>query len=113
MLGFNHALRGLFNIIKSERNFKIQFSIFLVVLCMGFYFKIETLEWLIIILTSGAILSLEIINSAIEKTCDLISRANHPEIKVIKDISAGAVLLLSIFAVVVGLIIFIPHWLAY
>ena len=109
MLGFNHAFRGLFQMFRSERNFKIQFIIFLLVVGLGFYLGISNNHWLIILLISALVLSLEIINSAIEKICDLITVESHPQIKRIKDIGAAAVLVATLFAVGIGIMIFLPY----
>lgn len=91
---------------KGERNFKIQFIIFLFVCALGYYFEITKIEWLIILGISSLVFALEIMNSAIERLCDLYSTKIDPRIKTIKDLAAGAVLLTSIFSIVIGLIIF-------
>jgi len=109
MLGFNHAFVGLFQMIRTERNFKIQLIVFFIVIGLGFILEISSFDWLIVLLISAMVLTLETINSAIEKTCDLITKEDNNQIKRIKDISAGAVLLVSIFAIVIGIIIFYPY----
>ena len=70
--------------------------------------KVDTIEWTILILCMILVLSLEMINSAIEKICDLIQPNQHPQIKIIKDVAAGAVLLASIGAAIIGAIILLP-----
>lgn len=109
MLGFNHAFRGLSQMFRSERNFSIQFAVFLLVIATGLYLDISNIHWLVILLCSGLVLSLETINSAIERTCDLISKKEHPQIKLIKDLCAGAVLLASIFSAIIGAVIFYSY----
>jgi diacylglycerol kinase len=106
---FIYAGRGIWIMIQKERNFKIHLLAFLLVLGAGIYFQITKVEWLIISLTSAFVLSLETVNSAIERLCDLYSSDQNEKIKNIKDISAGAVLIAAGFAVVVGLLIFAPY----
>lgn len=89
-----------------ERNFKVHVLALIVVISAGFYFHITSNEWLIVLLISALVLALETINSAIEKLCDLYTKETHPQLKLIKDMAAGAVLIAAIFAVVIALIIF-------
>jgi diacylglycerol kinase len=103
---FGFAFSGIFQLLRTERNFAIQFSAMLLVVLAGFYFSIKVSEWLIILSISALILSLEAINSAIEKMCDLYSTENDARIKLIKDIAAAAVLISAIFATIIGVVIF-------
>jgi diacylglycerol kinase len=103
---FGFAFSGIFHLLRTERNFAIQFSAMLLVVLAGFYFSIKVSEWLIILSISALILSLEAINSAIEKMCDLYSTENDARIKLIKDIAAAAVLISAIFATIIGVVIF-------
>ena len=109
MLGFNHAFRGLFQMLRSERNFKIQILVFAVVIAIGFFFGISKAEWISICLVSALVLSLEVINSAIEKVCNLYSIEKDEKIKIIKDISAGAVLIAALSAILIGALVFYPY----
>ncbi len=108
MFGFKNAFQGLRLAFKSERNFKIQITLFVLVLAAGFYFEIQRSEWLAVLLISAMVLSLELINSTVEKLCDLYSTQLNPKIKWIKDVSAAAVLISTLASVAVGLIIFLP-----
>lgn len=110
MLGFNHALNGLMKALRTERNFKVQLVIFLFVVAGGLYFHLPAQQWIIIFIASSLVLALELINSAIEKLCDLYTKETHPTIKIIKDISAAAVLVAAFFAALVGAFIFIPYF---
>ena len=103
---FGFAFLGIFKLLRTERNFKIQFAAFIVALAVGFYFSITDFEWLIILVISALVLSLEALNSAIEKLCDLYSIENDKRIKLIKDVAAGAVLIAAIFAIVIAVVIF-------
>lgn len=107
-IGFNHAWNGIKIAFKLERNFKIQIVIGLLVILAGTFFKLTTYEWINIILVIGFVLVAEMFNSAIEKLLDYLNPAIHPSAKVIKDLSAGAVLTSAFVAVVIGLTIFIP-----
>jgi diacylglycerol kinase len=109
MLGFNHAFRGLFNLIKTERNFKIQLLILFFVFLLGFFFQITTTEWIFVIFSSIIVLGLEALNSSVEKLADEVSLEQNPKIKWIKDVSAAAVLIAALGASIVGCMIFIPH----
>ncbi len=105
----HHALEGMGVAFTSEKSLRIQFGIFLIVLVVGLYLQISTEEFAIIIGISALVFSLELINTALEKSMDLISNGEYDEkIKVIKDISAGAVLIAVIFAVIIGVLILLP-----
>jgi undecaprenol kinase len=96
-------------VIKNERNFKIHLVAIIIVTRAGFYFSISKVEWLIIILTMMFVTTLELINSAIEYLSNFVSPRFNENIKIIKDVSAGAVLLAAIGSVIIGLIIFVPY----
>lgn len=95
--------------LSKERNFKVQLVLFALVLILGFVFQISRHDWMNLLLVSALVLSLEIVNSTIEKTCDLITEETNTRIKNIKDISAAAVLLASLFALIIGILIFLPY----
>lgn len=107
--GFEYAFHGLIYLIRKERNFKVHLIALLMVIFAGFLFQIQRSEWLIILLISALVLALEAINTAIERLCDLYSTDLNPQIKLIKDLAAGAVLIAAIFALVIALVIFYPY----
>lgn len=109
MKSFFHAFEGIYNTFKSERNMKIHILIMTLVIICGFIFHITKTEWLICILLFAGVLSLEIINTAIEAIVDLVSPEFHPLAKVAKDAAAGAVLISAIAAAIIGLMIFVPY----
>ena len=74
----------------------------------GFYFNITSVEWIVIILCIVLVISFELLNTAIEELCNMIHPEQHPVIKKVKDIAAGAVLVAAIGSVIAGLIIFLP-----
>lgn len=94
---------------RTERNFKVQIAILCLTIALGLYLHLSSAEWLIIILVSILVLSLEALNSAVEKFCDFVHIEEHDKIKWIKDVAAGAVLIACIGAVIIGGIIFIPR----
>ena len=82
---FVHAFKGIAYALQHELNFKIQLIAALMVILLGFYFGISTTEWLFVIGSCATVLCLELMNTAIEKTCDLVTTKFHPAIKIIKD----------------------------
>jgi undecaprenol kinase len=106
---FIYAFQGITGVVKSERNMKIHLAAAAAVLFLGWYLSVSRLEWLFLLAAIFGTITLEMINSAIEKTVDLITRDIHPLAKQAKDIAAGAVLVYAIFSAITGLIIFLPR----
>jgi diacylglycerol kinase len=111
-IGFRYAWNGIKEVYKSERNFRLHLMIALIVIGAAFVMKLSPLEWTAIIIVIAVVLSLEMINSAIEKLLDHIAPEQHPIIGSIKDITAGAVLVASIGSIFIGIIIFLPKFLS-
>lgn len=105
---FINAFSGLVNFFMRERNGRIELGAAAITIAFGFWLHVSNTEWLIILLSIGAVLSLEMLNSAIEKLCDMVHAEYHPAIKIIKDVSAGGVLFATIISVVIACIIFLP-----
>ncbi len=103
---FLNAFRGIFLMMKSERNFQIEVSAFLINLFLIFYLKLSSADAVCILVVSFGVLAAEILNTAIEKICDIIQPEFDTRIGFIKDISAGAVVLAAILAVIVAIIIY-------
>lgn len=95
-----------------ERNFIIHLIIALFTIILGYILKISQVEWLIVILCAALVMAFEILNTAIEKTIDLLHPQQHPLAGQIKDLSAAAVLVMSIASVIAGAIIFFPRIVA-
>lgn len=110
---FSYAIAGIRTAIIQERNIRIHLSISLIVIIFGFFFSISALEWIIILLTIGGVISLEIMNSAIERLVDLVTLDFHPLAKQAKDLAAGAVFSFAIISVIIGIIIFGPYLLRF
>ncbi|MFI2743239.1 diacylglycerol kinase [Zhouia sp. PK063] len=105
---FGYALKGAYLLCITETHFTIQLIIGVIMIIMGIIFHISKTEWCLQILTTGLVLSAEGLNTAIEKLADVVSPAYHKKIEFVKDASAGAVLIASLTAVVIGLFIYIP-----
>ena len=105
---FLYALAGIVEAIKTERNVKIHLLATVIVIILGLYYKVSVVEWTILLLCIGSVISLEMLNTAIEKLCDLVMPEYNEVIKKVKDIAAGAVLFISIISFIIGCFIFIP-----
>jgi len=103
---FYYAFRGIMSVIASERNMRIHLLAAVSVISLGFYFHISTTEWCLAVICIGMVMAAEVFNSAIESLTDLVKPEHHPMAGKIKDAAAGAVLLVSIAAGVVGMAIF-------
>ncbi|GGF07661.1 diacylglycerol kinase [Halobacillus andaensis] len=107
-IGLSYALNGLKEAVREERNLKIHLIIsFFVIVCSA-WFQITAIEWIVLILIMALVISLEMINSSIERVMDFLAPEFHSSIGIIKDIAAGAVLIAAGSSIVIGLIIFLP-----
>jgi len=113
---FKYAIAGFLHCIRRERNFRLHLIAAVLVIALAIYFNLSIYEFLMIITAIAIVLICEMINTAIERTIDAIRELDdreNPEIdklrKIGKDVAAGAVFISSIFAVVIGIIIFLPH----
>ena len=105
---FGYAFEGIFAVIKKERNMQIHCCMMVLVILAGLFFQISAVEWCICLVLFGLIMSLELVNTAVESVVDLVTEERRPLAKLAKDAAAGAVLIASIVAAVAGLIIFLP-----
>ena len=105
---FVNAFHGLRDCILHEKNFRIQYVIAILIVIAGIFFKLNATEWILILICFATVLSFEIINSAIEKLCDLVCPDFNLTIKKVKDMAASAVLLSAIISFIIGCIIFLP-----
>jgi undecaprenol kinase/diacylglycerol kinase (ATP) len=106
-----YAWNGLLLTIRTQRNAKIHIGVGIVVLAMAIWLRLDPLSLSILVLTIGAVLAGETINTTVEALVDLLSPEWHEQAKVAKDVAAGAVLVLSLTAIVVGLLILgSPLW---
>lgn len=105
---FSYPIRGLKYAYRNEQNLTVDVGISILVAIAGFIFKLNPTEWVVVAFTIGAVISLELVNTAIEAAIDMVTEEYHPLAKVAKDTSAAAVFIIAIVAVIVGLIIFLP-----
>ncbi|WP_163581192.1 diacylglycerol kinase family protein [Gracilibacillus saliphilus] len=110
--GLRYALNGLKIAILSERNIVIHFIAATIVLIAGVLYSISVIEWAILFLTIGAVISMEMMNTALERALDYLEPEHRPQIGVAKDISAGAVLVTAIVAIIIACLIFAPKILS-
>lgn len=103
---FTHAGRGIWIFIKTTHNAWLHLTIFAVAIIFALYFKITHIEWILLIITGGFVLSAEAFNTAIEIDINLTSPEYHPFARDTKDVAAGAVLIASVMAGIVGVLIF-------
>ena len=103
------AISGMFFLLKNEDSIKVQSLFFLLFIFLGYYFEITKDEWIIHIILIGFILTTEALNTVAEKICDFINPKYDDRIKLIKDISAGAVSFAVISSLIVLIIIYYPY----
>ncbi len=106
---FAYALLGIGKAIRAEKTLRFMLVCLALVIAAGFLLRVTLLEWAVLMLCCGAVLSAEFFNTAIERAVDLASPGQSPLAGAAKDIAAGAVLVISAFAALVALIIFLPH----
>lgn len=102
-----HAIRGLKTVFKTERNFRIHTLAALVVVVLAWYKGLSENLWIALLLVIALVMALEIFNSAVERLVDILAPKTHNFAKEIKDLLAAMVLLVSFFAAIIGLIIFL------
>ncbi|MDA2922447.1 diacylglycerol kinase family protein [Patescibacteria group bacterium AH-259-L07] len=106
---FLFALHGFRAAWRIEQSFRIQVVSALIIVILGIVVRLTSFEWMFIIVAIGAVLSLELLNSMIEKVLDILHPEARERVKIIKDISAAAVLIAALMAIGIGLIVFIPY----
>ena len=109
LLGVRHALSGLVHAVRRERNFRIELILGLTALAMAWWLQISRVEWLAVVICCGLVLSAELFNTAIEKLADTLGLGHNEQIRVVKDVAAGAVLLVSVVSIGVGAAVFLPY----
>lgn len=108
---FGYAFNGIKYCFTAEQNFKIHVAASAGVIAFGFATTISSKEWIAVLICIMGVIALEMINTAIEKLCDKIHPGYDSQVKIIKDVSAGAVLIGAIISVCIGAIIFLPKLL--
>lgn len=109
MRSFRHAVRGIGSATVTERNFRIELAFVSAVTVFAFFVPLSSAERATVLLTMGAVLAFELVNTSFERLLDMLQPEYHEGVKVIKDLAAGAVLVVSVFAALVGIAIFFPY----
>lgn len=104
----HHALKGLAYALTTQPNFIIHLTLSSWVILAGLYFRLSSTEWLILILTITFGLVIELVNTAIEATVDLVTQKYRPLAKIAKDTSAAAMLVFAVGSAVLAGLIFLP-----
>ncbi|RCW65336.1 diacylglycerol kinase family protein [Saliterribacillus persicus] len=107
-VGFYYAWNGIILALKTEKNVRIHFIITLAVLLLGVFLSLSQMEWIVLTLTISAVISLELVNTAIERALDVISTEYNESIGLTKDLAAASVFISAIAAFIIGCIIFLP-----
>ena len=105
---FSNAFAGLKYFFAHERNGRIQLVAGVFTIVCSALLRISKNEWIAVLLCTGAVLSAEMMNSALEKLCNHIHPSFHLQIKIVKDVAAGAVLFISFISAIIGAIILLP-----
>ena len=103
-----NCLDGISYVTKNEKNFKREIALGIIALILSYILKIDKIEFIIILTMICLVLTAEIINTAIERTVDLVTKEYHELARIAKDVSAGSVLVTSTVALIIGIIIFMP-----
>jgi diacylglycerol kinase len=103
---FKYAFQGLFHALINEPNFRIQIIIAVIAVFLGFHFGITNTEWSLLILSMGALLSAEMTNTVVEELLDQLIKEYHEGARIIKDLSAGFVLVTSLATLLILILIF-------
>lgn len=106
---FHYAFRGVITLLKNEQNARIHATATIIVGILGYILEVSRVEAAILFMAVIMVFAMEIMNTAVEKVCDLVCSKKNSKIAFIKDGTAGAVLITSVIAVVVAIFIFLPH----
>lgn len=106
---FGYSFKGLRTVFREEQNLKIQFFAAIIILILAWYFSVDRLELIILILSMGLVILAEVLNSAVERVTDVLKPRINDYVKEIKDIMAAAVMITAITSIIIGILIFYPH----
>ncbi|MFS4415619.1 diacylglycerol kinase [Maribacter sp. 2307ULW6-5] len=105
-----YAFRGALLLLRSEPSIQIQMGLAVLMTVLGVVMDISATEWMFQITAIAMVMGVEGLNTAVEKLCDFVHPGHEPKIGLIKDVAAGAVMLVSIGAVLIGAIIYLPKF---
>lgn len=111
LVAFRYAWNGLSYFLRHERHAPIHLIASLIVICLGAFWGLSQPEWFAVLLCVAMVIGTEILNSAVERLTDMISPQYSESAKVVKDLGAAAVLVVSTFAATIGLLIFAPKFI--
>ncbi len=106
----SYALQGILTIFSTQNNFKIHIVATLFVIISGLYFEVSNVEWALLMLTCGIVLSAEAFNTALEFLTDLVSPEFHPLAQKTKDAAAAGVLIVAFFSIIIFFYILFPKF---
>lgn len=107
---FKYAFRGIGTLLKTQMNARIHLFVLVFVVAVGFLVDLNSGEWALVALAIGMVLSAESMNSALEFLADHTAPEWHDSVQKAKDLAAGSVLIAAAAALVIGLLVFIPHF---
>jgi len=105
---FSYAFQGLKHLFLTQWNARFHLFAAICAISLGFFLSLSDIEWVMVVICIGSVIGAEAINTAIETLCDALHPGIHPKIKIVKDVSAAAVLIISISSLISGCILFIP-----
>ncbi len=105
---FKYAITGIKSAYKTEQNLLVHTIIAFIAIGLGIYLKLSTLEFAIVALVIGLVITAEMVNTSLEYTIDMAMPTIHPLAKIAKDVASGAVLMSAISSIAVGLLIYLP-----
>lgn len=105
-----YSIKGIFWMLKSERNFQLEVFALIINLFLIVYFKLNSTDVALILLVCFLVLIAETINTAIEKICDFVEPNFNKKIGLIKDIAAGAVILATFLSIIVGVLVYSKYF---
>lgn len=109
---FKYSINGIRSYAEDGKSFIVYVFLSIIEIILGFIFDINGLEWILIIVILGIILAVELLNTAIEATCDAITKDFNPLIKIAKDCGSGATFIIFVVAIILNIIIFLPKIIA-
>ena len=113
IVSFRNAWNGIIHAFKSEVHFRFHVFAAFIAIASALFFNIARIEWMMVLLCIAAVLSSELINTALERICDRITKDRDPLIGNAKDLAAGSVLIISAAALIIGAIIFTPYFVRF
>ncbi|HCU70185.1 MAG TPA: diacylglycerol kinase [Candidatus Moranbacteria bacterium] len=111
-ISLRHAINGLSYAVSNEKNFQNEIIVACLVIAAMIFYKVSPSEMIVLFLVIMGVLVMELLNTVMERIADILKPKVHPYVRVIKDLMAASVLVSSLLAIIIGLIIFIPHIMA-